>query len=221
MLLRPRCGPDAGDTRVGVAGVDDLLGETAAGNRPRDRRGVERIGGEGHVQVGKFTSSLILPDGPQNAEAAFKKLRQSDASVAVNTLLLYGPPLTEDDVQYLNSLNSQKSLVLNGPVFTDTEVKRLGRLRGPESLTRDTRVTDDGLKSLMGLDYLEFLEVSGGRITDAGLEHLAAMKGLRSRSRTRKSPIAGLKRLRDSRNSNTSAWGAITSRMPAFSMLAS
>ena len=45
MLLRPRRGPDAGDTRLGVAGVDDLLGETAAGNRPRYRRGVEYFGG--------------------------------------------------------------------------------------------------------------------------------------------------------------------------------
>ena len=86
------------DNRLGVAGVDDLLGKTAAGNRPRDRRGMECIGGERHVQSGKLTSCLIMPEDPQNAAAAFKKLRQPSTSVAVYALLLYGPPLTEDDV---------------------------------------------------------------------------------------------------------------------------
>ncbi len=141
------------------------------------------LGASAHVQSGKLTSCLIMPEDPQNAAAAFKKLRQPSTSVAVYALLLYGPPLTEDDVQYLNSLNSLKALQLEGFAITDTEVKRLDRLRGIERLSlRDTRVTDDGLKSLMGLDYLQGFEVSGGRITDAGLEYLTGIKGLRSLS---------------------------------------
>jgi hypothetical protein len=154
-----------------------------AKRQPEIDRAIEEewreLGASATVQSGKLMS-LVLPEDPQNAAAAFKKLRQSGASVAVRSLILHGPPLTEDDVQYLNSLNSLKDLQLHGPAIADTEVKRLGALRGIEQLSLcDTRVTDDGLKSLMGLDDLEFLDVSGSRITDAGLEHLAERKGLR------------------------------------------
>jgi hypothetical protein len=73
-----------------------------------------------------------------------------------------------------------RSVYLPGSKVTDADLKYVAALPQIEVLKLDaaTKITDDGLKELVGLKHLKDLGLGSTQVTDAGLKHVIGHKGL-------------------------------------------
>jgi hypothetical protein len=73
-----------------------------------------------------------------------------------------------------------RSVYLPGPKVTDADLKYLADLPQIEVLKLDSasKITDAGLKELVGLKRLKDLGLGGTQVTDAGLKYVIKHKGL-------------------------------------------
>ncbi|REA60439.1 ribonuclease inhibitor [Dyadobacter luteus] len=72
-------------------------------------------------------------------------------------------------------------LKLGKTKVTDAGMEQISTLKNLNRLHIEyTAVSDEGLKMLKGLPYLEYLNLIGAKVTDKGLNDIAAMKSLRS-----------------------------------------
>jgi internalin A len=87
----------------------------------------------------------------------------------VKQLRLFEPFVTDAGLAELRGLKNLYDLDIGDTDFTCT-----GRVKRPAA----ARVTDAGLRHLLGLSTLSYLNLSGTQITDAGLEHLERLNKL-------------------------------------------
>jgi Leucine-rich repeat (LRR) protein len=96
-----------------------------------------------------------------------------------------------------------RSLYLPSAKLTDADLKPVAELTQVQVLKLDgaTKITDDGLKELVGLKKLQDLGLSSTQVTDAGLKQLAELKELQKLSlNSTKVTDAGLKQLKSIAN---------------------
>jgi hypothetical protein len=94
-------------------------------------------------------------------------------------LLLSGPGVTNDGLEYLERMSQLKELTIGEPQITDLGLEHLQGLKQLEELDLNSAsITNDGLKRLKGLKQLNSLWLGETLITDSGLRCLKESKQL-------------------------------------------
>ncbi len=109
-----------------------------------------------------------------------KKLRTLPMREQCHRLWIEDPNLTDDDLLELSQLKHLQWLVIRGSKLTDSGLKHLVGLQEIQRLnvTYDKGITGAGMKELANLANLQSLNLAGTGVTDQGLKELARLKKL-------------------------------------------
>jgi hypothetical protein len=131
-------------------------------------------------------SDLPIPSVPFGLSCEFLSGTFFDDLAALKHLqLLYihtSQNSTSPSMKQLSALKSLQSLILNGKAVTDDDVKELANLKQLKELNIvDSRLTNAGMKEIANLEQLETLIIDGRdrKVTDAGIKELAALKQIK------------------------------------------
>ena len=99
----------------------------------------------------------------------------------VITVDLHRAPVGDNDLAFLDSLSTLKTLDLSYTRITDAGLKHVRGLKGLKRFAlHGTKITDDGLNEIAKLAELENLFLAETAVTDRGLEHLRELTKLES-----------------------------------------
>ncbi len=99
---------------------------------------------------------------------------------SITSITFSKTPLTDAGLEHFKGLSKQLyGIQLDGTKISDAGLKYLVGQKSVGGLNlSDTVVTDAGLESLKGMVKMEVLNLAGTKVTDAGLERLKGMQGV-------------------------------------------
>lgn len=133
---------------------------------------VEELGGTAYydVNVSELSGTSYF----------LKELFGIDFVANVGGVDLWGPAVTDTEIERLKTFVHLQSLSLGGASITDSGLRHLRGFRKLKSLDLwHTNIGDEGVRQLQGLASLEILSLSKTKITDAGLKHLTRLTKLK------------------------------------------
>lgn len=108
-----------------------------------------------------------------------RRLFGIDLVANVGSVDLWGPGVTDTDIECVKAFVHLESISLAGTSISDSGLRHL---RGFRSLRRldlwTTNIGDEGVRQLQGLASLRILKLGKTKITDSGLKHLKGLTAL-------------------------------------------
>ncbi len=97
----------------------------------------------------------------------------------ITHLRMTGPQFSDQDLKFVETVSTLKSLNLKGSSITELGLSYLGQCQKLERLNlSETQVSDNGMRQVSKISNLRHLYLTDSAITDEGLKHITSLSKL-------------------------------------------